>query len=528
MKGRNIVGGKEKPPISGKTFESRNPSQMKDIIGIFPESGREDLLSAIESAKEAFKKWAFTPAPVRGEVIGTFGKLLEKNKGILARLVTREMGKTLKESRGSVQEAIDTAHFFQTEGRRLYGMTVPSEMPRKELFTYRRPWGVVGMITPGNFPIAVSSWKIIPALLCGNTVVWKPSEDTPTASYLFGKLFEEAGLPAGVLNIVFGKGEGSTGEAMVDLLEEGHFQKFSFTGSTTVGRRIGEAAGKNLMAPALELGGKNPLVVMEDADVDLAVEGALWASYGTAGQRCTSCGNIILHRKIAKKFRDEFIRRARRIRIGDPNLDEKALYGPLINEKLFNRFLEHLDMGREDGARLLLSGERIRAKNKPSGFRGDPEGGFYVRPALWEDVSPGMKIFETEIFGPTVNLVVVKDFEEALFAASDSSYGLTSAIYTKNPLYMHEFRSRIKCGMVSINNSTTGAEAHLPFGGVGSSGNGTRESGVWVLDTYTWWQAANVDFAGRLQLAQMDTGYISPKPPTDFSKLLRRRYRFSV
>ena len=513
----HLIGGKE--VSSERTFESRSSSNLSDLVGVFPEASKEQVREACKTARSAFYAWSRTPAPVRGELIGNLGKALEREKEALSRLVTREMGKTLKEARGEVQEAIDTAHFFQSEGRRLYGQTVPSEMPNKELMTYRRPLGVVGIVTAGNFPIAVPSWKIIPALLTGNTIVWKPSDDSPAVGYAFAKIIEEAGVPAGVFNVVFGGGQNSAGQHLVDMMDERLLDKFAFTGSTAVGRQIGEVAGRNLLHPTLELGGKNPLVVMRDADIENAARGALWASFGTGGQRCTSAGNIIIDQPIFETFKNRFLELTREITIGDPVQNDDVLYGPFINERFLNRWLEHYEWGREDEATLLYGGGRITPDNKPEGFKGDPEAAFYGWPTVWESVRPGMRQFQNEIFGPTINLVVVNGIDEAIDVANAVDYGLSSAIYTNNREWAFKFKDNIQAGMTSINNSTTGAEAHMPFGGVKGSGNGTRESGIWVIDNYTYWHGVNDDVSGRLQLAQMDTKYVEPTQEVNVSNL---------
>lgn len=513
----NIIGNQEVQ--SDKTFASRNSSERSDVIGLFPEATKEQVRDACQTAQKAFKSWSKTPAPVRGELIGTIGKALEREKESLSRLATREMGKTLKEARGDVQEAIDTCHFFQSEGRRLYGQTVPSEMPNKELLTYRRPLGVVGIVTAGNFPVAVPAWKLIPALLTGNTIVWKPSEDAPACAYALVKLMLEAGLPTGVLNLVFGGGKGAAGEHLIEMMDEGLLNKFAFTGSTTVGKEIGAIAGRNLLHPTLELGGKNPLVVMRDADLDNAVQGALWASFGTGGQRCTSVGNIIIDAPVYDEFKKRFVEAAKNVSIGDPNKVDDVLYGPFINERFFDRWLEHYDWGKADGATLLYGEGRITLESKPTGFVGDPKASFYGWPTIWEGVTKDMKQFKTEVFGPTINLVEVDGIEEAIETANAVDYGLSSAIYTNNRLWAHRFKEEIQAGMTSINNSTTGAEAHMPFGGVKGSGNGTRESGIWVIESYTYWQGVNDDISGTLQLAQMDTAYLEPQDEVKVSSL---------
>jgi alpha-ketoglutaric semialdehyde dehydrogenase len=514
----NLIGGQQ--VASPTTFESRSSSVHADVVGVFPEATKEQVREACAVARRAFGTWSTTPAPIRGEVIGKVGDALEREKESLSRLVTREMGKTLREARGSVQEAIDTCRFFQSEGRRLYGQTVPSEMPNKELTTYRRPLGVVGMVTAGNFPIAVPSWKIVPALVTGNTIVWKPSEDAPAVAMAFARMFDEAGVPAGVLNLVFGGGAGAAGEFLVDMMDEGLLDKFAFTGSTAVGRRIGEIAGRNLLHPTLELGGKNPLIVMRDADLDNAVSGALFSAFGTGGQRCTSAGNLIVDAPIHDAFVERFLSEVEAVRIGDPTKHDDVLYGPFINERFFERWQEHLEWGGDDGASLAYGKGRISAGNTPPGWAGDdPAAGHYGWPTVWTGVEPGMRLFQQEIFGPTINIAKVDGIDEALAAANAVDYGLSSAIYTNHREWAHQFKERIQAGMSSINNTTVGAEAHLPFGGVKGSGNGTRESGIWVLDAYTYWHAVNDDVSGRLQLAQLETAYVEPRDAVDVGAL---------
>ncbi|MCA9555955.1 MAG: aldehyde dehydrogenase family protein [Myxococcales bacterium] len=517
---RNWVGGEERDATGGVRFDSRSASNQVDVVGTAPLSGMEDVEAACRAAAAAYPAWSATPAPVRGEIVGRIGEAISHHKELLSKLVCREIGKSMKESRGEVQEVIDTAHFFQSEGRRLYGQTVHSEMPNKELFTYRRSLGVAGMITAGNFPIAVPSWKILPAILTGNTVVWKPSEDAPVIAYLFGRIMEEAGVPAGVVNIVHGAGGGGAGEAILACVDKGLIQKISFTGSTAVGRKVGEVCGRNLQIPSLELGGKNPMVVLRDANIDVAVEGALFSGYGTAGQRCTSLGNLILDKPIAAEFKARLLKRLSEIKIGDVTKSEDVLYGPMINQRFYENFMKHFEMGKADGARLLTEKHgRITKENAPANFVGDPDAGYYVFPTLWEGVTADMKLSQTEIFGPVVTVMEVDGFAEALAAANCAPYGLSSSCYTMNPTDILRFKNGIHAGMTSINNTTNGAEAHMPFGGVGWSGNGTRESGVWVIDAYTRWHAVNEDLAGKLQLAQMDVDFGETKEPTDLSFL---------
>lgn len=517
---KNIIGGEEREASDGARLESRSACDKRDLVGNAPKSTAEDVKAACKAAAAARKGWEATPAPVRGEIIGRIGAALTKHKELLSLVVTREIGKTLREARGEVQEAIDTAHFFQSEGRRLYGQTVHSEMPNKELFTYRRPLGVTALITAGNFPIAVPSWKILPALICGNTIVWKPSEDAPVIAYLFARIIQDAGVPPGVVNLVCGTGAGGAGEAILQAVDEGLVQKVSFTGSTEVGRKVGEVCGRNLQVPSLELGGKNPMVVLRDANLDLAVEGALFSGFGTAGQRCTSLANVILDKPIAAEFKKRLLERTKNVKVGNPVESEDVLYGPMISERFAETFLKHFAMAEADGAKMLTTNKgRITADSKPAGFVGDPEQGAYVWPTIWDGVTMDMKIAQTEVFGPTINLIEVDGFDEALAAANGTPYGLSSSCYTMDPSAILRFKNGIQAGMTSINNTTSGAEAHLPFGGIGWSGNGTRESGVWVLDAYTRWHAVNEDLAGKLQLAQIDVDFGETKEPTDLSEL---------
>lgn len=491
-------------------LESRNPADLRDVVAVFASASKEDIRDAARAAKKAQKAWAATPAPIRGGIIQNFGKLVEENKEALAKVVTREIGKPLREALGSVQEVIDTANFFVSEGRRLYGQTIPSEMPNKECFTYRRPLGVFGFMTACNFPAAVPAWYFVPALVCGNTCVWKPSEDAPLTAYYLTEMLARAGLPRGVFNTVFGTGP-KTGAAFVELIEEGgYFDKIGFTGSTAVGRRIGEASGRALQTPCLELGGKNPMIVCDDANIDLAVDGAFFSGFGTAGQRCTSLGNLIVQDKVYNEVVGKLVERVSRLRIGAPT-NPANVYGPLITERFLKSHLEHLTTLVEKHHELPLGkGGRIGHGVSWDHFDGNAEHGLYARPNLALNVSMEDKIYSTETFGPLVNVMKFHDMDEAMAIANNHGYGLSSAIYTNDPRRVYQFKSEITAGMSSINNSTTGAEAHLPFGGNGKSGNGGRQSGIWVLDQFTKWHAVNWDMSGKLQLAQMDTAYVEP------------------
>ena len=519
VKGYNIINGELKLSSDGKLFESHNPARLKDCLGEFPLSTKEDVHDAIKAARNAFSTWSTTPAPTRGQIIGNMGRLLMQYKDDIVRVETREIGKTLKESAGSVQEAIDTCLFFQSEGRRLYGQTVNSELPDKELFTYRRPLGVCGIINACNFPAAVPFWKMIPAIMCGNTCVWKSPQDAPLLSFMLTRIMHESGLPNGVINLVHGKGSGA-GQYLVDAVDEGLLNKISFTGSTSVGKMIGEVCGRNLVSASLELGGKNPLVIMPSANIENAVEGAYWAGFGTAGQRCTSLGNLIIHEEIYDEFVEKLMEKVRSTTIGDSMRNDGVLYGPMLSERYATDFLKTLEMCDSSGAIKLWGKGRITSENKPDNFLGIPEEGVYMWPHVYDNVTEDMACFHEEIFGPAITLVKATDFEHALYLANASPYGLSSAIYTNDRLEAYRFKTGIKAGMTGINNSTTGAEAHLPFGGVKGSGNGTRESGIWVIESYSYWHAVNDELSGKLQLAQMDVEEIDIEAAdVDYSSL---------
>jgi aldehyde dehydrogenase (NAD+) len=444
-------------------------------------------------------------------VIQHLGDLVRANKEALARLITREIGKPIAESRGEVQEVIDTCAFFQSEGRRLYGMTVPSELPDKQLFTFRTPVGPCAIVTAGNFPVAVPSWYIVPALLCGNTVVWKPAEYTPAIAQAFAQLILHAGVPEGVFQMVLTDGA-ATFDGLERAIEDGSIRKVGFTGSSAVGARIGELCGRHLQTPCLELGGKNPLVVMADADLDLAVEGALFSGFGTAGQRCTSLGTAIVHASVHDDFVQRFARAVETAAIGDPTTD--VLYGPMIDTRFAERFEGWLELIQPHHSVCGSTGVgRITADNPRAGFvGGDPEAGLFYHPSIVDGVTAEDELYATETFGPIVGVATFDTFEQAIALANGHGYGLSSSIYTTDPLHALRFRERVSAGMVSVNNSTSGAEAHLPFGGNGKSGNGSRQSGVWVLDQFTRWQAMNWDYSGRLQKAQMDVTDIAADP----------------
>ncbi|MCU1603221.1 MAG: delta-piperideine-6-carboxylate dehydrogenase [Frankiales bacterium] len=482
---------------------STNPAQLDDVVAEVSMASAEQVVDAFRAAKAAQGAWADTPAPVRGRVIAQVGRLVEANKDALAALVTREVGKPRAEALGEVQEIIDTCDFFLGEGRRLYGHTVPSEMRDKQLFTFRVPVGVAGIITAGNFPVAVPSWYLVPALLCGNAVVWKPADYSSALGDALTRLFVAGGVPAGVLNTVHADGP-TTFEGLSRALEQGLVQKVGFTGSSEVGAQIGALCGKHLQSPCLELGGKNPLVVMPDADLDLAAEGALFSGFGTAGQRCTSLGVAIVHDDVYDAFLEKFVTRVEEAVLGDPTGD--VLYGPMLSERFLTGFSTWLDKIQPHHSVHGSTGVgQITADNPRSGFVGDPAAGVFAHPTIVSGVTKDDALYQNETFGPLVSVMRFSDFDEAVDLANSHGYGLSSAIYTTNPTTVFQFRQRVSAGMLSVNTSTSGAEAHLPFGGNGKSGNGSRQSGVWVLDQFTRWQSMNWDYAGKLQKAQMDT-----------------------
>ena len=491
------------------TYTSTNPARTDDAVTTVELAGASDIAVVLRRAKAAQMAWADVPAPVRGQVIANIGRLVESNAEKLAQLVTREIGKPLAESRGEVQEIVDTCHFFLGEGRRLYGQTIPSEMPDKQLFTFRNPVGVAMIITAGNFPVAVPSWYLVPALLCGNTALWKPALYATASAQALSEIFVRGGLPADVLSLVSADGP-ETFAGLELALQDGLVDKVGFTGSTEVGRAIGELCGRHLQSPCLELGGKNPMVVTEDADLDLAVEGALFSGFGTAGQRCTSLGSVIVHDSVHDAFLARFTSAVNAARIGDPTQD--VLYGPMLDATFASRYEKYLGW-IADHHRLNGALGRINQSNPREGFVGDPERGLFYHPAVVSGVRADDELFRQETFGPIVGVTSYRSrgkagIEEAIELANAPGYGLSSSIYTSDPLKAFTFRRLIGAGMVSVNNSTSGAEAHLPFGGNGKSGNGSRQSGQWVLDQFTTWQSMNWDFSGRLQKAQMEVSVL--------------------
>src|SRR6266540_5187439 len=485
----SIVGGQARPGPPGRRLRLPNPARTAEVTSEVELGDAAVLVEACQAARAAQAAWAATPAPVRGRAVQQAGRLVEANAEALARLVTDEIGKPYAEALGEVQEIVDTCNFFLGEGRRLYGQTVPSEMPDKQLFTFRNPVGVAAIITAGNFPVAVPSWYLVPALLCGNAAVWKPAEYAPATAEALAQLFLHAGLPDGVLNLVLADGP-QTFAGLEQALDRGLVDKVGFTGSSAVGAEIGALCGRHLQSPCLELGGKNPLVVMADADLDLAVEGSLFSGFGTAGQRCTSLGTVIVDERVHDDFLARLTAAVEGAAIGDPSQD--VLYGPMIHERFLHRFEdEWLGLVRSHHSVHGSSGTgRITAANPRQGFvGGDPEQGLFVHPTIVDGVRADDDLANTETFGPLVGVASFGDFDEAIALANGHGYGLSASIYTTSPKHAFRYRERIGAGMVSVNNSTSGAEAHLPFGGNGKSGNGSRQSGMWVLDQFTRWQA---------------------------------------
>lgn len=503
----SIVDGKpliadEKPRLA-----SLNPSNLDDVVAEIDLAPPRVFLSAAIVASDAQKEWADVPAPIRGRAIAHIGRVVEQNAEKLAELVVREIGKPYGEALGEVREIVDTCDFFLGEGRRLYGQTVPSEMPDKQLFTFRNPVGTVAVITAGNFPVAVPSWYIVPALLAGNAVVWKPAEYSAAVSQALHELFVRgAGLPDGLFNIVHADGE-STFSGLEQALDQGYVDKVGFTGSPDVGREIGALTGRHLQSACLELGGKNPLVVTPNADLDLAVEGALFSGFGTGGQRCTSLGTVIVHESVHDEFMRRFTTAVDAAVVGDPTGD--VLMGPMLDAKFAERYEKYLGWIQPQHTVHGRTG-RITQGNPRSGFTGDAGAGLYYHPVVVDGVRPGDEIFDNETFGPIVGVTTYTTFDQAVDLANAPGYGLSCSIYTNDPAEVFAYRRGIGAGMVSVNNSTNGAEAHLPFGGNGKSGNGSRLSGQWVLDQFTRWQSMNWDYSGKLQKAQMDVTELVP------------------
>jgi len=490
---KNFIDGEWVESRSGQTFENRNPADNRELVGIFQRSNKADVDDAVEAAQRAFAKWRLVPAPRRAEMIFRAAEILMERKEDCSRDMTREMGKVLKETRGDVQEAIDAAYYNAGEGRRLFGPTVPSELPNKFAMAVRQPVGVCGMITPWNFPMAIASWKLLPALVCGNTCVIKPAQDTPLSTFNLVSALTDAGIPKGVLNIVTGFGP----EAGAPLTEHPAVRAISFTGSSSVGRIIGTTAAKSFKHCSLELGGKNPMIVLDDANLDLAIEGGLWGAFGTTGQRCTATSRIIVQKGVYREFVDRFVARARKLKIGN-GLDETVEMGPAVNEGQLNTDLKYIEIAKAEGAKLVTGGNRVD--------QGDLKHGWFIEPTVFTDVDPKMRIAQEEVFGPVVAVIPCNDLEDAIAIANNIEYGLSSSLYTKDVNKAFSAIRDLDAGITYINAPTIGAEVHLPFGGVKATGNGHREGGIGAVDFYTEWKAVYVDYSDTLQKAQIDRG----------------------
>lgn len=488
---KNFIGGRWVAPTTGKYFQNRNPADTTDIIGRFPESGADDIDAAVASARRGFESWSCTPAPLRGDVLRRLGDILTDRKEELADAMTREMGKVLDETRGDVQEGIDTAYYAATEGRRLFGHTVPSELRQKWAMSVRRPIGVTGLIAPFNFPLAIPTWKMFPALLCGNSVILKPSEDVPHSSHLLVESLLEAGLPPEVIQLVHGGG--TAGAALV---EHPDVPVISFTGSTETGSRIGEVCGRMHKRLSLEMGGKNAQIVMEDADLDLALEGVLWGAFGTTGQRCTATSRLIVHRKVHDKLVARLVEAADKLTLGDGR-QKKTQVGPLIHEAALEKVERYVQIGKDEGAELACGGVRPRGTRLAQGH--------FFKPTVFTNVKAGSRLATEEIFGPVLSVIKVGSYEEAVRVNNEVKYGLSSSIYTRDVNRAFRALEDLQNGITYVNAPTIGAEAHLPFGGVKQTGNGHREGGWEVFEFYSETKVCYVDFSGTLQRAQLDT-----------------------
>jgi aldehyde dehydrogenase (NAD+) len=487
---RNLIGGEWLPARSGKTFSNVNPADHSDIVGEFPASAAEDVALAVAAAKKAFATWRLFPAPKRAEILFRAGGLLQQRKEQYARDMTREMGKVLAETRGDVQEAIDEAYFVAGEGRRLYGKTTPSELQNKFAMSVRMPVGVVGLITPWNFPMAIPSWKLFPALVAGNTCVIKPATDTPLSVYNLVQALVDAGLPPGVVNIVCGGGS-SAGNALV---EHPDVRAISFTGSSEVGSLVAQRAAANFKQVSLEMGGKNAQIVLDDANLELALDGALWGAFGTTGQRCTATSRILLQKGIAAEFTEKLVERARKLRIGN-GLDESVQVGPQVNKGQIETSTNYVEIAKGEGARLLCGGRALTD--------GEFAKGTFFAPTIFGGVTKCMRIAREEVFGPVLSVIEFDTFQEGIDIANSIDYGLSSALYTKDLNRAFAAIRDLEAGITYVNAPTIGAEVHLPFGGVKQTGNGHRE-GSEAIEFFTTWKAVYVDYSDKLQRAQID------------------------
>ncbi|MFH2035841.1 MAG: aldehyde dehydrogenase family protein [Candidatus Zixiibacteriota bacterium] len=488
---KNYIGGQWVKSKTGETFENRNPANVDELIGVFQKSNAEDVENAITAAKEAQKKWRLVPAPMRAEILYRIAQRLVKEKERCAREMTREMGKVIKETRGDVQEAIDMGYYMAGEGRRQFGVTTPSEVPNKFQMCVRQPLGIAGMITPWNFPMAIPSWKMMPALVCGNTVVIKPATETPLSVYNYIKIMEEEGLPPGVVNMVTGSG----GAVGTPIMTHKDISVVSFTGSTEVGRMVSKACAPDFRHCHLEMGGKNCILIMDDAKVDLAVEGALWGAFGTTGQRCTASSRMIVHKNVIKEFTKKLVERAKALKVGN-GLDESVDMGPAVNESQMNSVLKYMEIGQKDGGKLLCGGGRLTGS--------DYNKGWFTQPTVFGDVTPDMTIFQEEIFGSVTSITECGSLEEGIAMCNNTAYGLSAAIYTQDVNKAFTAMRDVYTGIFYVNAPTIGAEVHLPFGGVKETGNGHREAGVAGIDVFSEWKSIYIDFSGKIQRAQID------------------------
>ncbi len=487
---QNWIGGRWVPARSGGTRDNIDPASG-EVLGIFPQSGAEDVDDAVKAAREALPAWRATPAPTRGEILFRAGEILVRRKEEFAREMTPEMGKVLKETRGDVQEAIDMSFYMAGEGRRSFGQTTPSELPNKFAMCLRQPVGVVAAITPWNFPMAIPAWKVMPALVSGNTLVFKSAADTPKSVWNLTKVLEEAGLPPGVMNTIFGNG----GEAGAPLVEHPGIDLISFTGSNEVGREISAKAAKGGKRLHLEMGGKNAIIVLDDADLDLALDGIIWSAFGTTGQRCTAASRLIVQRGVLDKFTKLLVARTESLRLGH-GLDEGTDVGPLVNEEQLRKVDGYMEVARQDGATIACGGTIAN--------EGPLAKGFFFRPTILTDVRPEMRVAQEEIFGPVAAVIAVDSLKEAVAVNNGVRFGLSTSVYTRDVNQAFRAIEGIDTGVVYVNAGTIGAEVHLPFGGTGDTGNGHREAGQAALDTYTEWKTVYVDYSGKLQRAQID------------------------
>jgi acyl-CoA reductase-like NAD-dependent aldehyde dehydrogenase len=488
---KNFINGEWVAAKSGKAHENRNPANTDEMVGEFPLSGPEDVDAAVFAARNAYKSWRLTPAPKRAEMLFRVAELLVKRKEDFSRDMTREMGKVLAETRGDVQEAIDMTYYMAGEGRRLFGQTTPSELPNKFAMSVRQSIGVCGMITPWNFPMAIPSWKMMPALVCGNTVVLKPAEDTPLSSYHLVETMAEAGIPAGVVNLVSGDGPG----AGALLAAHKDVPVISFTGSTATGRIIAQTCAPDFKHCSLEMGGKNIVLVMEDANIDLALDGGIWGGFGTTGQRCTAASRIGVHKSVYREFVSRLAERAQKLKVGN-GLDPSVEVGPLINEQQLQTVMSYVEIGKKEGARLLTGGNRLDSSEHARGW-------FYA-PTVFGDCDPKMRVAQEEIFGPVVSVIPIDSLEQGIEVANGVPYGLSASIYTRNVNRAFAAIQDLYTGIVYVNAPTIGAETHLPFGGTKQTGNGHREAAIAAIDFFAEWKSVYIDYSDKLQRAQID------------------------